>query len=148
MIVRFWLTNIQGREIECAVLGNANPMASALGEVLPSHEFYSYEAKYIDENGATLIIPAELPDDLTTRMRALAVETYQVLDCEGMARVDFFLRGEREVLVNEINTIPGFTKISMFPKLWEASGISYEELIDRLIQLALERFEEEQELET
>ena len=123
-------------------------MASVLGEVLPSHEFYSYEAKYIDENGATLIIPAELPDDLTTRMRALAVETYQVLDCEGMARVDFFLRGEREVLVNEINTIPGFTKISMYPKLWEASGISYEELIDRLIQLALERFEEEQELET
>ncbi|MDP6054507.1 MAG: D-alanine--D-alanine ligase A, partial [Candidatus Latescibacteria bacterium] len=95
----------------------------------------------------TLIIPAELPDDLTTRMQALAVETYQVLDCEGMARVDFFLRGEREVLVNEINTIPGFTKISMYPKLWEASGISYEELIDRLIQLALARFEEEQELE-
>ncbi len=140
-------TNIQGREIECAVLGNSNPMASALGEVLPSHEFYSYEAKYIDENGATLIIPAELPDDLTTRMQALAVETYQALDCEGMARVDFFLRGEREVLVNEINTIPGFTKISMYPKLWEASGISYEELIDRLIQLALARFEEEQELE-
>jgi D-alanine-D-alanine ligase len=140
-------TNIEGREIECAVLGNAKPVASALGEVFPTHEFYSYEAKYIDGNGAALTIPADLPNALADQMRTLAVETYQVLACEGMARVDFFLQDDGDVLVNEINTIPGFTKISMYPKLWEASGLSYEDLIDHLIQLALERFEEEQELE-
>ena len=141
-------TNIRGREIECAVLGNANPIASGLGEVAPTHEFYSYEAKYIDAHGATLTIPADLPDELAERIRALAVETYQVLACEGMARVDFFLQEDGQVLVNEINTIPGFTRISMYPKLWEASGISYKNLIDRLIQLALERFAEEQALES
>jgi len=139
---------IEGREIECSVLGNDNPIASVPGEALPQHEFYSYEAKYIDENGAILEIPANLPAHIIHEIQSLAIKTFKVLCCEGMARVDFFLRDNKEVIVNELNTIPGFTKISMYPKLWEASGISYTELIDRLIQLALERFEREKKLET
>ncbi len=139
---------IEGREIECSVLGNEHPIASVPGEVVSQHEFYSYEAKYLDENGALLKIPAELPEATVREVQDLAVRSFRVLCCEGMARVDFFLRGEGEVLVNEINTIPGFTRISMYPKMWEASGISYTELIDRLIQLALERFEREQKLKT
>ena len=139
---------VKGREIECAVLGNARPEASGLGEIRPTHEFYSYEAKYIDEHGAVLEIPASLPPELTERIRATAVEVHRVLACEGMSRVDFFLREDGEVLVNELNTIPGFTRISMFPKLWEVAGVSYGDLIDKLIQLALERFEEEKSLET
>lgn len=139
---------IQGREIECSVLGNLEPIASVPGEIIPRHEFYSYEAKYLDEKGAMLKIPALLPGPIVEKIQDLAVETFKVLCCEGMARVDFFLRNDREVIVNEINTIPGFTKISMYPKLWEASGISYTQLIDRLIHLALERFEREKELKT
>jgi D-alanine-D-alanine ligase len=139
---------ISGREIECSVLGNDNPIASVAGEILPRHEFYSYEAKYLDENGAVLEIPAKLPPAISERIRQLAIKTFSVLCCEGMARVDFFLRNESEIIVNEINTIPGFTRISMYPKLWEASGISYSELIDRLIQLAIERFEREKRLKT
>ena len=139
---------IKGREIECSVLGNDNPIASVPGEILPRHEFYSYEAKYLDENGAVLEIPAKLPSDTSERIRELAIKTFTVLCCEGMARVDFFLRNGEEIIVNEINTIPGFTRISMYPKLLEASGISYDELIDRLIQLALERFQREQRLKT
>jgi D-alanine-D-alanine ligase len=139
---------IRGREIECSVLGNDNPIASVPGEVLPRHEFYSYEAKYLDENGAVLEIPAKLPPAISERIRQLAIKTFSELCCEGMARVDFFLRNESEIIVNEINTIPGFTRISMYPKLWEASGISYSELIDRLIQLAIERFEREKRLKT
>ena len=139
---------IDGREIECAVLGNDDPIASVPGEILPQHEFYSYEAKYIDENGALLEIPAKLPDHVIANVQRLAIESFQVLGCEGMARADFFLKENEEVLVNELNTIPGFTKISMYPKLWEASGISYTELIDRLIQLALERHAHDQQLET
>ncbi len=139
---------IKGREIECSVLGNENPIASIPGEILPQHEFYSYEAKYIDENGAFLEIPAKLPDHIVLKFQQLAMKAFQVLCCEGMARVDFFLRNEEEVIVNEINTIPGFTKISMYPKLWAASGVSYTELIDRLIQLALDRFEKEKKLKT
>ncbi len=139
---------IEGREIECSVLGNDNPIASMPGEVLPKHEFYSYEAKYIDENGATLEIPAKLADDIIKEIQELAIRTFKVLCCEGMARVDLFLRDNKEVIVNELNTIPGFTKISMYPRLWEVSGISYSELIDRLIQLAIERFEREKNLET
>jgi D-alanine-D-alanine ligase len=140
--------HINGREIECAVLGNQEPIASVPGEIIPRHELYSYEAKYLDEKGAALKIPADLPKPIVKKIQGLAIETFKVLCCEGMARVDFFLRDNREVIVNEINTIPGFTKISMYPKLWEASGISYTELIDRLIQLALERFEREKKLET
>ncbi len=139
---------IKGREIECSVLGNDKPIASVPGEILPRHEFYSYEAKYLDENGAVLEIPAKLPLETSERIRQLAIKTFTVLCCEGMARVDFFLRNGEEVIVNEINTIPGFTRISMYPKLWEATGISYSELIDRLIQLALERFQREQQLKT
>lgn len=139
---------IQGREIECSVLGNDDPIASLPGEILPRHEFYSYEAKYLDENGALLKIPAKLPPKVAKKIQQTAVQAFKVLCCEGMARVDFFLRGDREVIVNEINTIPGFTKISMYPKLWEASGIPYAELIDRLIQLALERFNREAKLTT
>lgn len=137
---------IKGREIECSVLGNNDPKASLPGEVIPTHEFYSYEAKYIDEKGATLQIPAKLPDAIIKKVQELAVRTFQALCCQGMARVDFFLQSDGELLVNEINTIPGFTRISMYPKLWEISGISYPELIDRLIALALERHREEKAL--
>ena len=140
--------NIAGREIECSVLGNDDPIASVPGEVVSTHDFYSYEAKYIDENGTILEIPARLSEEIIEKVKALAVKTFKTLSCEGLGRVDFFLKENGEVLVNEINTIPGFTSISMYPKLWEASGISYTELIDRLIQLALERFEKEQKLKT
>ncbi len=143
--------NIDGREIECSVLGNENPVASLPGEIIPNkrqHQFYSYEAKYLDENGATLQIPAQLEPEVIKKIQELAVKSFKVICCEGMARVDFFLRKNNQIFVNELNTIPGFTKISMYPKLWEASGISYGELIDRLIQLALERFEKEKNLKT
>ncbi|RJQ80155.1 MAG: D-alanine--D-alanine ligase [Desulfobacteraceae bacterium] len=139
---------IEGREIECSVLGNKKPIASILGEIKSSHEFYSYEAKYIDEKGAVLEIPANLQSEVTERAQAIAVKTFKVLCCEGLGRVDMFLKSNGEILVNEINTIPGFTRISMYPKLWEASGIPYDELIDRLIQLAMERFENEKRLKT
>ncbi|MEM8744384.1 MAG: D-alanine--D-alanine ligase [Pseudomonadota bacterium] len=139
---------VEGRELECSVLGNAKPMASVIGEILPSHEFYSYEAKYIDEQGAGLEIPADISDNVSDAIRDLAIRTFQVLECEGLGRVDCFLKADGEVIVNEINTIPGFTKISMYPRLWEASGISYSDLINRLIELALERFEREQTLKT
>ncbi|MBI2607717.1 MAG: D-alanine--D-alanine ligase [Candidatus Doudnabacteria bacterium] len=139
---------IEGREIECAVLGNEKPRASIPGEVIPHHEFYSYDAKYIDEHGAVLEIPAKLPKKLVKEVQDLAVRTFKVLCLEGMARVDFFLSKRGKLFVNEANTIPGFTKISMYPKLWEASGISYPDLIDRLIQLALERHRKEKNLKT
>lgn len=137
---------IKGREIECSVLGNENPIVSIPGEIIPQHEFYSYEAKYIDEKGAILEIPAKLSSEITKQIQDIALKTYKALCCEGMARVDFFLRNDKEIFVSEINTIPGFTKISMYPKLWEASGIPYKELVDRLIQLAMERFEREKKL--
>ncbi len=131
---------IDAREIECAVLGNDDPQASVPGEICAHAEFYSYEAKYIDTHGATLRIPAPLSESETARIRSLATRAFQLLDCAGMARVDFFLeRGTGTVYVNELNTIPGFTTISMYPKLWEASGLSYRDLIERLITLALER---------
>ncbi len=139
---------IQGREIECSVLGNEAPIASAPGEIIPKHEFYSYEAKYLDEKGALLKVPADLPEDTVKKIQELSLRSYKALCCEGMARVDFFLRGEDELFVNELNTIPGFTKISMYPKMWEVSGISYSHLIDKLIQLALDRFQKEKKLKT
>jgi D-alanine-D-alanine ligase len=138
--------NISGREIECAVLGNEYPVASVPGEIITGHPFYSYDAKYIDDRGARLVIPAELPRSVAQRIRQLSVHSFKVLCCSGMARVDFFLRGQGEIFVNEINTIPGFTKISMYPKMWGASGLSYSRLIDRLIQLALQRFRAERNL--
>lgn len=137
---------IEGREIECSVLGGRNPTASVPGEVIPQHEFYSYEAKYLDENGALLEIPAKLPPSAIKKIQATAVRAFKIVNCEGMGRVDFFLKENGDIVVNEINTIPGFTKISMYPKLWEASGISYSLLLDRLIRLALQRFAREQKL--
>ncbi len=131
---------ISCRELECAVLGNNEPMASGIGEIIPSHEFYDYEAKYFDDGKSVLIIPAGLSEAKTKEIRSIAVKAYKVLDCSGMSRVDFFMeKGTGKVYLNEINTIPGFTKISMYPKLWDAAGISYSELIDRLIRLAIER---------
>lgn len=136
------------REIECAVLGNRSPIASGIGEIIPRHEFYSYDAKYLDPEGATLEIPAKISKKNAKEARALAIAAYKTLGCEGLGRVDMFLTKKGRLLVNEINTMPGFTKISMYPKLWEASGITYQNLITRLIELAIERFEEEKELKT
>jgi D-alanine-D-alanine ligase len=140
---------IQCEEVECSVLGNDEPIASKVGRIIPNHEFYSYEAKYLDENGAILEIPAKISDEMVKEVQDLAVKAFKALYCEGMARADFFLEKEtNKLFVNEINTIPGFTKISMYPKLWEASGMSYTELVNRLIELALERFHKEQKLKT
>ena len=127
------------REIEISVLGNERPIASVPGEIRPGDAFYSYEAKYIMDS-SELIIPAPLPQALTERLQAIAVQAYQAIDCAGMARVDFLINAKNdEIFLSEVNTIPGFTKISMYPKLWEASGLSYRDLVDRLIELALER---------
>jgi D-alanine-D-alanine ligase and related ATP-grasp enzymes len=130
---------VSGREIECSVLGNDFPeAASVLGEIAPAHEFYSYEAKYVDEDGADLIVPAEIDLDVSLNIRQTAVEAFQITECRGMARIDFFLNRDNSFILNEINTLPGFTNISMYPKLWEASGLLYPELLERLIELALE----------
>ena len=127
------------REIEVSVLGNENPRASVPGEIRPSDEFYSYNAKYIDGK-SELFIPAPISDELSKQVQELAVRTYKAIDCAGMARVDFLLERDTNMLyLNEVNTIPGFTSISMYPKLWEASGMTYEQLVDELINLALER---------
>lgn len=142
---------VQGREIECSVLGNDDPQASLPGEVVTDHahhSFYSYEAKYLDEHGAALIIPAKLSKAQIKQVQAMAIKVFKTLCCEGLGRVDFFLTPKGQLIVNEINTIPGFTSISMYPKLWEASGLSYHELIDTLIDLALRRFEREKKLKT
>lgn len=136
------------REIECAVLGNDEPAASIPGEVIPSREFYDYEAKYLD-SGSQTIIPADLDADTVARVQALAIQAFKAVDGAGMARVDFLLsRTTGALLLNEINTIPGFTTISMFSKLWEASGVAYPALIDRLIALAIERHRDKQRLRT
>ena len=140
--------SVQGREIECAVLGNEEPKASIAGEIIPTHEFYSYAAKYLDEQGARLEIPAKLDAATLKRVQEMTVKAFKALNCEGMGRVDFFLTPDGKLYVNEINTIPGFTKISMYPKLWEASGLGYSQLISRLIELAMERFRHEQTLAT
>jgi D-alanine-D-alanine ligase len=139
---------IKGREIECSILGNEEVFASLPGEVIPRHEFYSYESKYLDENGAVLKIPAELPRGTVKKIQALGIKTFQALCCEGLSRVDFFLQEDGTLLVNEINTMPGFTRISMYPKLWEVCGISYKELIDTLIKLAIRRYKKEKKLKT
>jgi len=131
---------IRGREIECAVLGNEEPRASIPGEIIPHADFYSYEAKYIDDDGAGLEIPARLPDHVIRQVQDLAIATFKTLECLGMARVDVFLTEDEKIYVNEINTIPGFTRISMYPKLWEYSGISHNELVDTLIRLAIDDF--------
>ena len=130
---------ISGRELECAVLGNLNPSASVIGEVMPKSSWYSFENKYMDTDGAQLAIPALLDDQKKEEIRQLAKEVYRLLECQGMARIDFFMQDNGALIVNEINTIPGFTNISMYPKLWEASGIPYSHLITSLIELAIEQ---------
>ena len=129
---------IEGRELEVAVLGNERPEASVVGEVVPGHEFYDYEDKYFDD-AVRLEIPAELAGETASAVRELALRAFRALDAAGMARVDFFLSEEDTILLNEINTIPGFTKMSMYPRLWDASGVPFPELCDRLIELAVER---------
>jgi D-alanine-D-alanine ligase len=134
---------IDGRELECAVLGNSYPEATGAGEILPSKEFYDYEAKYFDDGKSTLIIPARLTPEEEQAIKDAAIAAFKALDCCGMARVDFFLeKATGKLYINELNTIPGFTKISMYPKLWDAAGLSYGKLIDRLIQLGIERHRE------
>ncbi|MBI5842489.1 MAG: D-alanine--D-alanine ligase [Chloroflexi bacterium] len=130
---------VNAREVEVSVLGNEHPEASVCGEVLPSREFYSYESKYIDGTSG-LLIPAQLPVEVSEKIREYAVSAYKAIDCAGMARADFFVeRDTNRIFLNELNTLPGFTSISMYPKLWEASGLPYAKLVDRLIELALER---------
>lgn len=133
--------SILGREIECSVLGNDEPLASVPGEIVITHAdgFYSYDAKYLDDRGATLQIPAELDSRTAREVQRLSLQTFRALECSGLARVDFFLRRDGELFVNEINTLPGFTAISMYPKLWAASGLPPRDLISRLIDLAIER---------
>ncbi|HSE61065.1 MAG TPA: D-alanine--D-alanine ligase family protein [Candidatus Saccharimonadales bacterium] len=130
-----------GREIECAVLGNEKPEASGLGEIKPSDAegFYSYDAKYSATSQTELIIPADLPEDITAKVREIALSAYRALECRGLARVDFFVANDGSITINEINTLPGFTNISMYPKLWRAAGLSYAGLIDKLISFALEK---------
>lgn len=135
--------NITGQEIEVAVLGNDNPKASVPGEIKPAHEFYTYEAKY-SNIGSSLLIPAPIDDSITVRLKEMAVEAFRAVEASGLSRVDFFVTSKNEIFLNEINTLPGFTEISMYPKLWEASGIPYSELIDQLISLGLERFLDKQ----
>lgn len=137
---------VVGDEIEVSVLGNDNPIASVPGRIKPTHDFYDYEAKYIDASGAEPEIPAKLSPSKTKEIQELAIKTYKVLECSGMARVDMFLTPTGKIIINEINTLPGFTNISMYPKLWEASGISYPKLLDKLIQLAIEKKKEKDKL--
>ena len=128
--------NINGREIECAVLGNEEVKASVLGEILPAEAFYSFSAKYQNSDSKTVEAP-DLPEELTKKVRELAVKAYKAADCQGLSRVDFFVDDkENKIYINEINTLPGFTEISMYPKLWEKSGLTYTELLDKLIELA------------
>lgn len=131
---------IDGREIECSVMGlNKNPEAAMPGELVVKHEFYSYEAKYLDPNGAEIIIPAKVTAEQTEQIRRLAVKTYQALYCDGLTRVDFFMKKDGSLTVNEINTLPGFTKVSMYPMMWQAKGVGYSNLITKLIQLAFDK---------
>ena len=133
---------IQGREIECSVMGlNHDAKPATPGELNVKHEFYSYEAKYLDENGAEIIIPAKLPPQKTEEIRSLAKKTYEAMGCDGMARVDFFMKANGDLIVNELNTLPGFTKISMYPMMWEAHGLPYTELISELIDLAFAKYD-------
>jgi D-alanine-D-alanine ligase len=138
----------RAREIECAILGNDDPKTSVAGEILPSREFYDYEAKYLDE-GSKTVIPADLPPATVAEVQRLAVAAFRAIDGAGLARVDFLMDGDTgRLYLNEINTLPGFTNISMYSKMWEASGVAYATLVDRLIQLGLERHAEKQQLKT
>lgn len=137
----------EGLEIECSVLGlNQNAKASLPGQLKVNHEFYSYDAKYLDPNGAEIIIPARIPDEQIKEVQRIAVKTFEILGCDGLARVDFFINKNGDILVNEINTLPGFTQISMYPKMWEASGLKYSALITELIQIGFEKFVNDRKL--
>ena len=136
---------IDGVEVECGVLGNRDPIASVVGEIVAHADWYDYSAKY-DEGGMELVVPARISPEADARVRELAVDSFVATECEGMARIDFFVRPDGEVVVNEINTIPGFTSTSVYAKLFEAAGIPYAELLDRLIALALERHERRSQL--
>jgi D-alanine-D-alanine ligase len=138
---------IGAREVECSVLGHHKPQVSLAGEIVPAHEFYDYKAKYHNEK-SRLIIPAPLNDEQSQKIKDYAIRAFQAVDCSGMGRVDFFVDQQGEIFVNEINTIPGFTQISMYPKLWEHSGLPYPALLDRLIAIALEKHRERQALRT
>ncbi|MES2315420.1 MAG: D-alanine--D-alanine ligase family protein [Patescibacteria group bacterium] len=138
--------NIKGREIECAVLGNDKPKASVLGEIIPVGDFYSYDAKYVDDSKT--LVKVKLPENIKKKIQVMAIKVFQVLECEGMSRVDFFLTPSGQIFVNEINTIPGFTGISMYPKLWEASGVPTTVLLDKLIHLAMQRHKGEAKLQS
>jgi len=139
---------VEVRELEVAVLGNDEPLASVAGEVVPSNEFYDYNAKYLSGE-SVLMIPAQLSNELMLEIRELAIRAFQALDCTGLARVDFFVeKNTNRVLVNEINTMPGFTKFSMYPKLWEATGLPYKDLVRRLVELAVERYKEKRRNQT
>lgn len=134
------------REIECSVLGNHDPKASVLGEIIPSNDFYNYDAKYIDGR-STELIPAKIPQKIAHKIQQTAINAFKLLNCSGLARVDFLVeKGTNKYFLNELNTMPGFTSISMYPKLWQASGISYSQLLDKLIDLALERFQEKSQI--
>jgi D-alanine-D-alanine ligase len=136
------------REIECSILGNDRPEASVPGEVIPSNEFYDYDAKYVDEKSA-VVIPAKLPKSILKKIQNIAIDAFRALDCSGMARVDFLVtKHTNKIYLNEINTLPGFTSISMYPKMWQASGVSYPALLDRLIQYAMERHHAKKKLHT
>jgi D-alanine-D-alanine ligase len=137
---------IAGKEVECGVLGDTSPIASVVGQVEPKHGFYSYEAKYLDPDGAKLRIPADISNQEAECVRRLSLESFQLFGCSGLARVDFFVR-EGQVILNEINTLPGFTRISMYPRLWEASGVPYSELITRLLENAIERASRDSQLQ-
>ncbi len=139
---------IVGKEIECAILGNEEPKASVIGEIIPTKDFYSYDAKYNDTEAAILKIPAEIPQEISDKIRAMAVNAFKATCCEGLARVDFFLREDNSFVINEINTLPGFTEISMYPKLWEATGVSYPDLITQLIELSWQRHQRNNILQT
>ena len=140
---------VNAREIECSVTGNDNPVAYIPGEIAPTHEFYDYDAKYTDPNGASLLIPANLDEETIKQVQTIAVQAYKSLDASGLSRVDFFLdKNSGKLMLNEINTMPGFTSISMFPKMCEAAGLKYADLIEEVLQLGINRFEKERELLT
>ncbi|MEK7113803.1 MAG: D-alanine--D-alanine ligase family protein [Patescibacteria group bacterium] len=138
---------IRCREIECSVLGNENPKASLPGEIIANQDFYSYDAKYINTDSVA-VIPAKINKKTSKKIQELAIKTFKALNCEGLSRVDFFLTDNDKIYINEINTIPGFTNISMYPKLWEASGLPISKLLDKLVDLAIERFHRESKLKT
>ena len=138
---------IEGREVECAIMGNEVVEASGIGEVVKNETFYDYESKYLNDTGADVVIPAKIDSKTTKKLRDVARQAYQIIGCEGMARVDMFLTDDDRIYINELNTLPGFTSISMYPKLWETAGISYSGLIDRLVALALDKGQKEAALE-